>query len=156
MPVESIMSFIQDFVKWCMLEEGFNLPHKAAWNNNNPLNLNSGPRCKGRDANGHGIYASIADGFADAEELVEEIIRKHPEITLSTFFAGERDPATGAVIAGGYSGFAPAADPRGANAPLAYAEFVGKGLGIGIAEALLPKLPLPSVIPSLAGPSAVK
>jgi hypothetical protein len=98
---------------------------------------------KARDANGHAVYDKISDGWADLEDLIAGIIEKHPTLTLHTFFAGERDD-TGKVIPGGYSGYAPSADPRGANDPSHYAQFMATCLKLDLDTVLVTMLPKPA------------
>jgi hypothetical protein len=138
--------FISDFSKLISMMEGFPKSGTPAWRNNNPGNLDAGKRSSGKDANGYAIYAKISDGWADLEDLIVNTIEKHPTITLRTFFAGQRDDQNG-VLPGGYSGYAPSADPRGTNAPLAYAHFMAGGLNIQLDDALITFLPPPTYPP---------
>jgi hypothetical protein len=137
------MGFVQEFAKYCNVEEGWRrgLP---SWVNNNPLNLDAPtPRSVGRDSHGRAVFKSVADGWADAESYIASHITHYSTIagglTLNTFFAGQRS-ADGKVIAGGYSGFAPVADARGKNEPNAYADALAHGLGIDPSAPLLPFL----------------
>lgn len=138
--------FVSDFAKYIAAEEGFCKPSTVAWRNNNPGNLNIGPRAKGRDAAGHGLYDKISDGWADLEDLISGIIEKHPTLTLRTFFAGQRD-SNSAVVAGGYPGYAPSADPRGANQPNAYASYMAAQMKIALDDPLVSFLP-PTAYPN--------
>ena len=101
---------------------------------------------EGRDAAGHGLYDKISDGWADLEDLISGIIEKHPTLTLRTFFAGQRD-SNSAVVAGGYPGYAPSADPRGANQPNAYASYMAAQMKIALDDPLVSFLP-PTAYPN--------
>ena len=132
--------FISDMAKYMSMMEGFCKIGTLAWNNNNPGNLDAGPRAKGKDARGYAIYDKISEGWADLEDLIVGILTKHPTLTLRTFFGGERD-ANGDVLPGGYPGYAPEADPRGANQPSTYATYIGGQLKIPIDDVLASYLP---------------
>lgn len=122
------MSFLADFSKAISRMEGWSLGTEA-FLNNNPGNLIAGKRAIGKSSSGYAIYAKVSDGWADLEDLILEVVKQHPRLTVQTFFAGERDNA-GVVIEGGYPGYAPAADPRGENKPNAYAQFVANALRV--------------------------
>lgn len=68
---------------------------------------------------------------AGMDALVHQLkmtITRHPGITLAQLIGGQRDEH-GAVIPGGYPGWAPAAD---GNKPTAYAQFVAKECGVDV------------------------
>jgi hypothetical protein len=139
--------FTSEFAKYVSLMEGFPKAGTPAWRNNNPGNLNAGARAKSHDPEGYAVYEKISNGWADLEDLIVEVIMKHPALTLRTFFAGQRDPSN-QVVLGGYAGYAPAADPRGSNAPLTYAQFMANGLKIQIDDVLISLLP-PATYPNI-------
>ena len=120
--------FLAELVKYIMRMEGF-FPGSVAWRNNNPGNLDKGPRMNKRDDNGHAVYNKLSDGVADCEDLIYKVSILYPNVTLATFFAGERDE-TGKVLIGGYPGYAPKVDPRGTNDPTAYAKFIAANIKV--------------------------
>lgn len=132
--------FVSDLAKFMSMEEGFCKVGTRAWRNNNPGNLDAGPRSKQKDPDGYAMYDKISDGWADLEDLISGVLMKHSALTLRTFFAGQRNDE-GQVIAGGYPGYAPTADPRGANQPNAYASYIATQLKIPLDDQLAKYLP---------------
>ncbi len=122
----TLIKFATETAKLMSRMEGFT-PGSRSWRNNNPGNLDAGPRASGKDPDGYAIYVKVSDGWADAEDLIVKIFTAHSGLTLRTFIGGERD-ATGNVTPGGYPGYAPSKDPRGSNDVVAYAQFLAKGL----------------------------
>lgn len=128
------MSLSGEMSKWISKMEGW-APDTRAWRNNNPGNLNWVPGMVGslpdptKDAEGYAVFESPWQGWDALDGLISRVLAKHPNLTLKTFCCGERDE-TGKVIEGGYAGYAPNADPRGANNCGMYAAFLAHGLGI--------------------------
>jgi hypothetical protein len=140
------MSFLADFSKAISRMEGWS-PGTEAFLNNNPGNLIAGKRSTGKSSLGYAIYVKVSDGWADLEDLIQETLKTHPSLTVQTFFAGER-ASNGAVIEGGYPGYAPAADPRGQNQPNQYAWFVAQALKVDPGTELADKLTsIPPALP---------
>jgi hypothetical protein len=133
------MSFLADFSKYIAHMEGFATIGAIPWTNNNPGDLDAGTRAIGKDSRGYAQYAKVSDGWADLEDLITRTLTNHPNLTILTFFAGERDQ-NGLIVPGGYAGYAPSADPRGPNNPQVYAEWVAKQLQITVGETLSPLL----------------
>lgn len=131
----TLIKFATETAKLMSRMEGFT-PGSRAWRNNNPGNLDAGARASGKDADGYAVYTKVSDGWADAEDLVMKILTGHPALTLRTFIGGERD-AAGKVVANGYPGYAPSADPRGSNDVVSYAQFLAKGLQVASIDAPL-------------------
>ena len=96
----------------------------ASWNN--PGALRSGPGQVGTTSNGIAIFPDYATGEAALERQVQLNIDRG--LTLQQFFAGQRD-ANGNVIAGGYYGYAPAAD---SNQPNVYTQNVSSWTGLPV------------------------
>lgn len=102
--------------------EGFNRPGTIAARHHNPGNLRGWPGVQ--SAGGYAEFPDDASGWAALYTLVQRNIDRG--LTMYEFFAGQRDDS-GAVIPGGYPGYAPSADQ---NNPRAYAEFVAKAASV--------------------------
>lgn len=105
-------------------QEGFYVAGSKAQRNHNPGNLRPWPGCRLAVADGMIRFASDADGWRQLRAQVRKNIGR--DLTLAEFFGGQRDES-GAVIPGGYYGYAPAADK---NDPSGYARTVGRAVGL--------------------------
>lgn len=97
--------------------EGLYKKGSRAQRNHNPVNIRKWGNLP-QDKDGYTIFPDVVAGWAAADAQIARNIERN--LTLYTFFAGERDER-GEIIDGGYPGFAPAADK---NKPSEYAAFV--------------------------------
>lgn len=125
--------------------EGFLVNGSLANKNNNPGNLRQWPATP--SVKGFAYFASASDGWKALYQQIETNIygrgkrdpfplRAKEGLSLKEFFAGQRD-STGAVLTGGYPGYAPAAD---SNDPYHYAKFVAEQCNIDDIDTKLQKL----------------
>ncbi len=77
-----------------------------------------------RSKGGFAMFATPELGIRYLRNMIKGIIKKYPNLTLLTFFAGERD-AKGKIV--GYPGYAPKEDK---NDPVHYSKFVAKRLAV--------------------------
>jgi hypothetical protein len=123
------MALIDDLATAIQRMEGW-APGSVSFRNNNPGNLR--PLGAGRtwagqigvDSGGYVVFDGYASGLAALKKQIGILISRG--LTLTQFFAGQRD-ASGKVVPGGYSGYAPAADH---NQPNVYAGHVGSMLNL--------------------------
>ena len=126
---------VDDLAKSIARFEGYNVAGSIAQRNNNPGNLRAGTGQTGTDASGFAIFPDATTGYAALDHQIQ--LNADRGLSLDTFFGGQRDPLTGAVIPGGYPGYAPAAD---SNNPGQYSQTVAGWLGID------PNTPLTQVL----------
>ena len=114
--------------------EGYEILNSVARRNANPGNLRSWGRLP--VVNGYVKFPNAEEGWrALAAQIEYNIMGKgkadpfklrQQGLSLREFFAGQRDE-NGAVLPGGYPGYAPSAD---SNHPEHYAQFVAKAAGL--------------------------
>lgn len=115
--------------------EGYTILSSLARKNNNPGNLRQWPSVQ--SVNGFAKFNKAEDGWKALYQQIENNIfgrgrndsfplRSKEGLTLREFFAGQRDQH-GAVLPGGYPGYAPGADH---NQPEHYAKFVAEASDI--------------------------
>lgn len=106
----------------CAEYEGFYKTNSPAQRNNNPGNLRSWGKTPVVD--GFAKFPTPVEGWNALRRQVDKNVGRG--LTLVQFFAGVRD-ASGKVLPGKYSGYAPAADK---NYPTRYAAYVAKRVQI--------------------------
>jgi hypothetical protein len=109
-------------------EEGYGAAGAIPTVRNNPLDLRHSPHSShdgiGKDA--IGIIDCVEHGWEDAERQLRIVAERYPGITIAELIAGQRDSA-GAVLPGGYPGWAPRDD---GNDPARYAAHLCSGLSV--------------------------
>lgn len=114
--------------------EGFGRPGAIPTTHNNPGDLRHSPHSSHPgDPNAIGVIDTPEHGWEDLDFEIRLILKSHPRLTLVDFVQGQRT-TQGAVVPGGYPGWAPAGD--GGNQPQAYAEYLATGLGLSPVDLL--------------------
>jgi hypothetical protein len=108
-------------------QEGFYTKGSVAQRNNNPGALSGSSYRDGADSRNYDKFDSVDKGWAALKSQIAKNVNRG--LTFQEFFGGQRD-ANGNVIKGGYAGYAPTGDPRGANDPNSYANIIAKAVGI--------------------------